>query len=142
MVVRFLELLLRFLTDNVASEKILQFWLLPIMEEKLKSAYSKLDELLEVHKDHPMTTNKHFINSCKKPRQDNTKAEIEKRIRQSFPNPGQKFGIDDIMDILSTTKPSSHMDTDMIAAEEAFDNMNAFYEVSHIRCPVSTSTEN
>jgi hypothetical protein len=66
------------------------------MEEKLSLAYSKLDELLEVHKDYPMTTNSQFINNSRKTRQDASKPDL---------------------------------DMDMVAAEEAFDNMNAYYEV-------------
>jgi hypothetical protein len=66
------------------------------MEEKMSLAYSKLDELLEVHKDYPMTTNSQFINNSRRPRQDASKLDL---------------------------------DMDMVAAGEAFDNMNAYYEV-------------
>jgi hypothetical protein len=112
---RFLELLLKYLTDDDTCEKILRFWLYPIMEEKLGSAYDKLDELLEVHKDHPITTNSSFIKNSKKPRKDM--------------QPGQKVNIEEITNILSTMSPEANLDMDMVAAEEAFDNMNAFYEV-------------
>jgi hypothetical protein len=126
---RFLELLLKYLTDDDTCEKILRFWLYPIMEEKLGSAYDKLDELLEVHKDHPMTTNSSFIKNSKKPRKDYAKAELEERIKRKFMQPGQKVNIEEITNILSTMSPEANLDMDMVAAEEAFDNMNAFYEV-------------
>jgi hypothetical protein len=99
------------------------------MEEKLTSAYDKLDELLEVHKDHPMTTNSNFIKNSKKPPKDYAKAELEQRIKRELMHPDQKVNIEEITHILSTMSPEANLDMDMVAAEEAFDNMNAFYEV-------------
>ena len=130
---KFLELLLRHLTDDEACENILQFWLDPIMEDKLTSAYAKLDELLEVHKDYPMTTNSHFVSSSKRPRQDNSQEQLEDAMNKALLQPGQKMGIQEINRLLSAMSAKADLDMDMIAAEEAFDNMNAYYEVhSHL----------
>lgn len=108
----------------------MQFWLIPIMEEKLARAYSKLEELLEVHKDHPMTTNIQFIQNNKRSRHDTIKVEIEKRIKQDFATKfGQVLSINDIDRMMSTITSPSSSDMDMMAAEEALDSMNAFYEV-------------
>lgn len=125
---RFLELLLRHLTDEDISDNIFRFWLHPIMEEKLDLAYSKLEELLEVHKDFPMTTNSHFINNSRRPRQDASKPNLES-LKSSISRYGQNMSIDELTLMLSTMNAKSDLDMDMVAAEEAFDNMNAYYEV-------------
>jgi hypothetical protein len=99
------------------------------MEERLNFAYAKLDELLEVHKDFPMTTNSQFISKSKTIHQDNSKDQLEEAMRKSQLQPGQNVSIDDITRLLSTMTPAANLDMDMVAAEEAFDNMNAYYEV-------------
>ncbi|KAH8679503.1 P-loop containing nucleoside triphosphate hydrolase protein [Tricladium varicosporioides] len=126
---RFLELLLRHLTDEDVSENIFRFWLHPIMEEKLNFAYAKLDELLEVHKDYPMTTNSHFINHSRTPRQDSSKKTLESMLRGRLQS-GQDISVDEITQMMSTITTIADLDMDMVAAEEAFDNMNAYYEVA------------
>jgi len=68
------------------------------MEKSLELAKEKLKELLEVHKDHPLTTNHDFIGNRRKLQQQRSEEE-----------PGT--------------------DMDMVAAEDAFDNMNAYYKV-------------
>ncbi|RDL35917.1 Uncharacterized protein BP5553_06529 [Venustampulla echinocandica] len=126
---RFLELAIKYLADEDACEKVLRFWLYPIMDEKLNSAYDKLNELLEVHKDHPLTTNYHFINNTK-PKDADSKKGLEETLKKEFTQPGQKMTIDEISRLLSNMSPNDAPDMDMIAAEEAFNNMNAFYEVA------------
>jgi hypothetical protein len=101
------------------------------MEEKLDLAYSKLDELLEVHKDFPMTTNSHFINNSRRPRQDARKPNLES-LRSSTPRYGQNTSIDEPTLMLPAINAKADMDMDMVAAEEAFDNMNAYYEVCNM----------
>jgi hypothetical protein len=127
--IRFLELLLKYLTDDDVCEKVLQFWIIPIMEEKLNLAYEKLDELLAVHKDHPMTTNGHFINNSKKTMQDGAIDNLEMTLKREGQKSGGVVSIHDITRIMSSMKSISIADMDMVAAEEALDNMNAFYEV-------------
>lgn len=95
---RFIELVLQYLTDDEVCDKLLRYWLDPIMGERLEAANSKLDELLDVHKDHPMTTNYDFVDN-------------RRRIQQKRDEDG------------STT------DMDLVAAEDALDNMSAYYEV-------------
>lgn len=107
------------------------------MEEKLNSAYSKLDELLEVHKYYPMTTNSHFINNSKKPWRDASKTTSESMMNSGLIHSGQNAGIDELTRMLSTISAKADFDIDIIAAEEAFDNMKAYYEV---RSDASTKT--
>ena len=99
------------------------------MEENLNFAYGKLEELLEVHKDYPMTTNSVFIENSKKPRQDKRKEQFEDMMQKTLSKPGKKLDIKEITRLLSTMGSKTHLDMDMVAAEEAFDNMNAYYEV-------------
>ncbi len=99
------------------------------MEEKLNLAYSKLDELLEVHKDYPMTTNMQFINNSRRPRQDASKSNLESILKNSLLKSGRNVDIDELTLMLSTMSAKSDLDMDMVAAEDAFDNMNAYYEV-------------
>jgi hypothetical protein len=98
------------------------------MEEKLNLAYSKLDELLEVHKDYPMTTNSHFINHSGTARQDSSKKTLESMLMGRLQS-GQNLSVDEITQMMSTISAKADLDMDMVAAEEAFDNMNAYYEV-------------
>lgn len=98
------------------------------MEEKLKLAYSKLDDLLEVHKDYPMTTNSTFINHSKNTRQESGRESLESVLRSRLQSK-QDVSVDEITQMMLpiTTKPD--LDMDMVAAEEALDHMNAYYEV-------------
>lgn len=68
------------------------------MEKSLEVAEEKLNEILEVHKDHPLTTNHDFIKNRRKLQQKRSEEE-----------------------------PCTDMD--LVAAEDAFDNMNAYYKV-------------
>jgi hypothetical protein len=68
------------------------------MDDTLEVAKGKLNELLEIHRDHPMTFNTDFMK--------NRKLLQEERSEEKTPD-----------------------DMDMVAAEEAFDNMNAYYQV-------------
>lgn len=97
----FLELVLLYLTDEDVCNKVLLFWLDDIMAERLETANTKLNEILEVHKDQPMTTNPDFVENRRKLQQ--------KRVEDEPIN-----------------------DMDLVAAEEALDNMNAYYEVPDI----------
>ncbi|CZR52698.1 uncharacterized protein PAC_02575 [Phialocephala subalpina] len=125
--IKFLELLLRHLTDDDSCEKIQRHWLLPKMEEKLSLAYEKLAELLAVHEDQPMTTNTQFLSNSKINRPQKSDNELLKMIKD-----GDLEDADDaeIAKLLSAWGKNDQTDMDMLAAEEAFDNMNAFYEVA------------
>jgi len=126
---RFLELLLRHLTDEDVCENVFRFWLQPIMDENLNLAYSKLDDLLEVHKDYPMTTNSVFLSNSKKRRQDSSKEVLESMLNGRS-HPDKDLGVDEIAKMMSTITTKENLDMDMVAAEEAFDNMNAYYEIA------------
>ncbi|KFZ04293.1 hypothetical protein V502_10260 [Pseudogymnoascus sp. VKM F-4520 (FW-2644)] len=109
---RFLGVVLQYLADDDVCEKILRLWLNPIMAEKLDAAYGKLDELLEVYKEQPLTINHYFTDNRKKLQQRDTKDEMQRKLN-SIANPGQMVP-----------------DMDILAAEEAYDNMTAYYKVA------------
>ncbi|KFY80386.1 hypothetical protein V499_00757 [Pseudogymnoascus sp. VKM F-103] len=125
----FLDLVLQHLTDDDVREKILRLWLEPVMAQKLETAYGKLDELLEVHKEHPFTTNHHFMDNRKKLQQKDTKDEIQQKLL-GVVKAGQKLSVEDITLLVMNLKPEVKADMDTIAAEDAFDNMMAYYEVA------------
>jgi len=97
------------------------------MEEKLNAAFDKLDELLEVHKDFPMTTNSLFMSDSRHSRDDRSRKTLQEALTKGSLQPTQAISIDDISRLLAKMTPQKDMD--MVAAEEAFDNMNAYYEV-------------
>ena len=82
------------------------------MSKKLESAYAKLDELLEVHKEHPLTTNHYFIDNRKKLQQKTGKEEIEERLKKEFAQPNQKLTVDDIFRIVAAVNPNVNPDMD------------------------------
>lgn len=127
---RFLELVLQHLTDNDVSDAILRLWLFPIMDKRLEAAYKKLEELTAVHKDTPMTTNHYFLDNVKKFQQRVAKNDLEERLRREFSKPDRTLNVNDIASILSVAGPKTNPDMDLVAAEDAFDNMQAYYKVS------------
>ncbi|KAL5354349.1 hypothetical protein ACLOAV_000438 [Pseudogymnoascus australis] len=125
---RFLGLVLQHLTDDDVRDKILRLWLNPIMAQKLETAYSKLDELLEVHKEHPLTINHSFINNRKELQQQDTKDEIQRKL-ESIARPGQALSVEGVTLAMKNLTSEVSADMDMLAAEDAFDNMMAYYKV-------------
>lgn len=146
----FIQKLLRYITDVNTSENVFQYWLSSVMEEKLDLSYRKLDELLEIHKEFPMTTNNDFMNRI--PRADNIDAgdestdedsdddesvdedrvdnQIAAVVKKHFSRPGNKtLNVNKIDRYLSTRKHRFRKDMDKVAAEEAFQTMTAYYDV-------------
>lgn len=126
---RFLELVLQHLTDNDVSDAILRLWLSPIMDQRLEAANQKLEELTAVHKDTPMTTNHYFLDNVKKLHQRGAKEDLEERLRKEFSQLDRALTVSDIASIMSITGPKANPDMDLMAAEDAFDNMQAYYKV-------------
>jgi len=134
---RFLGLVLQHLTDDDVCEKLLRLWLNPIMAQKLEAAYDKLDELLDVHKEHPLTTNHYFMDNRKKFQQKDTKDEMQRKLK-SVTKPGQMMSVDDISLLMLNLNSDVGFDMDMLAAEDAYDNMMAYYKVN-IAVPITAS---
>lgn len=126
---KFLELMLQHLTDDDVREKIFRLWLNPIMAQKLEAAYGKLDELLEVHKEHPLTTNHYFMDNRKKLQQRDTKDELQRKLK-SMATPGLMLSVEDVAALIKNSGSEVNPDMDMLAAEDAYDNMMAYYKVT------------
>ena len=124
----FLEQVLQHLTDTEVCQALLDELLVPIMDEKLDLAYSKLGELVAVYKDHPATLNHCFqenVVALQKARRD---PPIEEKLRQVF---SERITINkqDIPLLMSAMQFEEPPDMNRKAAEDIFDNMNAFYKV-------------
>jgi len=91
-------------------------------------AYSKLEELLEVHKDYPMTTNSQFISHSRPPQQDPSMRDLESTLRARLQT-GHNMSVAEISQMLSNLNTKPDFDMDMVAAEEALDNMDSYYQV-------------
>ncbi|KUJ13385.1 uncharacterized protein LY89DRAFT_672602 [Mollisia scopiformis] len=102
----FLDILFRYLANEDTSENIRRYCLAPKMVERLELAFTKLDELLVIHDEPPMTTDLEFLRRSKM----QTAA-------------GAQF--------LFTSGNGREKDVvDFAAAEEAFDIMLSYYEVA------------
>ena len=101
------------------------------MEEKLAEAYLKLEELLAVHKHPPMTTNHYFRDTVQDLQQKRNGVTVEEKLRLAFEGRAS-LTKNDIPYLLSLVQPKVNPDMDRVAAEDAFDNMNAFYKVTDI----------
>lgn len=99
------------------------------MAKKLGAANAKLDELLEVHKEHPLTTNHHFLDNRKKLQQKSTQEQLQEMLNREFSKPNDKLSAEDVSRLMSNLSTTVNLDMDMVASEDAFDNMNAYYEV-------------
>lgn len=99
------------------------------MEQRLEAAYEELEKLIAVHKEEPMTLNHYFLDNVKRQKQKATKDKFEERLKKKFDQPEQKFSVKDIAAIMASVDPETSPDMDRVAAEDAFDNMQAFYKV-------------
>ncbi|MCJ1479574.1 hypothetical protein MMC13_008260 [Lambiella insularis] len=127
---KFIEGLLLHQTDTVVADSILRIWLQPIMEQRLTAAYEELEKLVAVHKEEPMTLNHYFLDNVKKRKQRDIKDDFEERLRKKFVEPDQTLSISDVAAIMASVNPGISPDMDLVAAEDAFDNMQAFYKVA------------
>ena len=124
----FLEQVLQHLTDAEVCESLLYELLEPIMDEKLDLAYSKLGDLIAVYKDHPATLNPCFQENVFALQKARRNPSVEKKLRGIF---SERSTIDeqDVPLLMSTMQCEETPDLNRKAAEDIFDNMNAFYKV-------------
>ena len=130
--IRFLEMLVEYRTDTEVSERILRHWIYPIMDQKLAIAYEKLCELLEVHQEHPMTTNYGFMEIKKTFQEKRNNTLAKERLAREFSSPDQTLAANDVTRIVTALELKADASMDLIAAEDAFDSMQAYYEVISI----------
>lgn len=124
-----LERVLEHIAEPTLGDALLRIWLDPLMDECLCNARAKLDELLAVREKHPITTNDYFRDSVYKMRLERHQLSFTRRLTNLFNHYEGLLRTGNIPQIISTIYPKVDQDMDIDAAEEVFDNMNAFYKV-------------
>lgn len=124
----FLEQVLQHLTDAEVCAALFYELLEPIMDEKLELAYSKLGELIAVYKDHPITLNRYFQENVAALQKARRNPSIEEKLRRII-SEQDTIVESDVPLLMSAMQFEETPDMNRKAAEEIFDNMNAFYKV-------------
>ena len=124
----FLKQVLQHLTDEEVCQALFYELLEPIMNEKLDLAYLKLCELIAVYRDHPATLNSYFQENVVALQQSRRDPPIEKKLREVFSERNAVYK-QDIPLLMSAMQLENPPDVKRKAAEDIFDNMNAFYKV-------------
>jgi hypothetical protein len=120
------------LADGDVADKMFRLWIVPIMQKKLEAAYGKLEELLEVHKEHPMTTNHQFVDNRMEIKLQKRDKDFEDRVNSAAPD--HLFRAHEIITMKLASIPKISPDMDVVAAEDALDNMIAYYRVNRRTC--------
>ena len=124
-----MEEALQHLTDATVSEALLRNLIDPVMEQWLKSAYAKLDELLEVHKEHPETRNHYFTDTYNALQRKRNAKRTTQVLQEAF-RKRCDMNENDIPQLLALLNDEDEIDMDLIAAESTFNAMQAFYKAS------------
>jgi hypothetical protein len=125
----FVEQALQFLTDATVSDALLRHLLDPIMDERLKSAFTKLEELIAVHKEHPETRNHYFTDHYNALQRKHNERKTTRVLEEAFKKRGGEMSDHDIPHLLAKLREDNQADMDMVAAESTFNAMEAFYRV-------------
>jgi hypothetical protein len=126
------EQALQHLTDATVSDSLLRYLLDPIMDQRLKLAYAKLDELVAVHKEHPETRNHYFIDRYNALQHNQWATKTTKLLERAFERHGD-MGASDITHLVTLLGQNTEPDADLAAAESTFNAMEAFYKVYSTR---------
>lgn len=124
----FIEQVLQHLTDAEVCGALFYELLEPIMDAKLDLAYSKLGEVTAVYKDHPATLNHYFQENVVALQKARRNPSIEEKLRGIF-SERSKIYEQDIPLLMSAMQSEESPNMNRKAAQEIFDNMNAFYKV-------------
>ena len=127
----FVEQALQYLTDATVSDALLRHLLDPVMDERLELAYTKLEELMAVHKEHPETRNQHFTDNYNALQKEQYDYRSTKSLKKALHKSGGHMDEDEITDFLSKLGDNGGADMDVVAAESTFNAMEAFYQVCY-----------
>jgi hypothetical protein len=125
----FVEQALQYLTDATVSDAPLRYLRDPVLDNKLKLAYAKLDELIAVHKEHPETRNHFFTDMYNALQRKDTDAKSTEVLQQAFED-GNKMTEEDTPSTVAMLRERTEADMDLVAATSIFNAMEAFYKVS------------
>lgn len=123
---------MQYLTDATVSDALLRHLLDPIMDNKLELAYSKLEELLAVHKEHPETRNHYFTNMYNALQRKQFQIKTTSILQKAAAN-GRVLVEDEIPALVSLLQDEPEADMDLVAAESIFNAMEAFYKACNHR---------
>lgn len=124
----FIEQVLQHLTDTEVCGALFYELLETIMDEKLDLAYLKLGEVTAVYKDHPATLNHYFQDNVVALQKARRNPSVEEKLRGIF-SERSKIYEQDIPLLMSAMQFEETPNMTRKAAEEIFDNINAFYKV-------------
>jgi len=124
---RFLERTLQYLTTPDVCDSLLRLWFDPLLTSALNNANRKLEELLLVHKREPMTTNHYFSDTAHRLKQRRKTASFEAFLKNKTARSGY-LQADDVPAILAAANGAPEADMDRGAAEDALDDMQAYYK--------------
>jgi hypothetical protein len=124
----FVEQALQYLTDATVSDTLLRHILDPIMDNKLKLAHAKLEELMAVHKEHPETRNHYFTDMYNALQRKQYEAKTIEVLQQAVED-GRDITEDEIPSLVSLLREDFEADMDLVAAESTYNAMQAFYKV-------------
>ena len=130
---RFLERTLQYLTTSDVCDSLLRLWFDPLLTEALKNANQKLGELLLVHKREPMTTNHYFYDTALRLKQQRMNTSFETSLKNQLTKLGS-IKANDVPAILAAANGAREVDMDRAAAEDALDDMRAYYKGSFHVC--------
>lgn len=129
----FLEVTLSQLADANTSEAILREVVKPSIDEKLRKAGEKLDEVLDQHqRGHPITYNHYFTENIQNMRRKVLENDLTARLEKHFNNPvGHKVTIGqiDLRTFASSLASANIADEDDYACSEILMYMEAYYKV-------------
>lgn len=120
---------LEYLAEPILGDALRRIWLGPLMDECLRNAHTKLDELLAIREKDPLTTNHYFKDTVYKMRLERQELSLTQKLSDLFWRCEGTLTAEKIPEIVSLMCPQVDPDMDVDAAEELLDNMNAFYKV-------------
>ena len=123
-----MEQALQFLTDDTVSDAVLRHLLDPIMDDKLRLAYAKLDELMAAHKEYPETRNHYFTDTYDALQRRPSDTEMTKLLKKAFAT-RTEMTEEDIPFLVGMLKVKAEPDMDLVAARATYNAMEAFYKV-------------
>lgn len=124
----FVEQALQYLTDTTVSDALLRYLLDPIMDNKLKLAYAKLEELMAVHKEHPETRNHYFTDMYNALQWKQSEAETTNVLLKAFQDQSSMTD-DDIPSLVAILREKREADMDLLTAQSTYSAMEVFYKV-------------
>lgn len=124
----FVKQALQYLTDDTISDALLRYLLDPIMNNKLKLAHAKLEELMAVHKEHSEIRNHYFTDIYNALQQKQSEVETADVLQKAFENRSHMTD-DDISSLVTILREKREAGMDLVAAESTYYAMKAFYKV-------------